>query len=46
MLKGIPSSETRDEVEELQQEEAILDIKCESCFRNKTVTEDLADRTA
>ena len=46
VLKGIPSSGTGVDIEELQQEEAILGLKCKSCFVNRTITEDLADRTA
>jgi len=44
MLKGVPNNKTRVEVEELQQEEAILDfwsVKC-NCFAGKTTIENFS----
>ena len=45
VLKGVPSSGTRVDIKELWQKEAILDLKCKDCFANRTIIEDLADRT-
>ena len=46
VLKGVPRGGTRVDIEELWQEEAIWTLKCKSCFADRTVIEDLADRTA
>ena len=49
VLNNVPSSRTGVDskwIEELQQEKAIWNLKCESCFAGKTTTENLADRIA
>ena len=46
VLKSVPSSRTGVEVKELQQEKAIWTLKCKGCFVDRTMIEDLTDRTA
>jgi len=45
-LKDVLSSGTGVEVEELQQEEAILDFEIERLFCRQNYNRDLVDRTA
>jgi len=46
ILKDVLSSKTRINIEELWREKFIWTLKCESCFADETVTENLANRTA
>jgi len=46
VLKSVLSSRTRVDIERVMTRGSHLDLKCESCFADRTAIEDLADRTA